>query len=502
MASIFEETKNCPKVFISYSYDSPEHEKWVLNLTNQLRSKAGIEAINDKFALQKTSDLNEIMLKGFRDSDKVVIIATRNYAQKADAETGGVDFEAKLATILARDQEQKNKLIFVKRDKDADFKKVFPFQFNDYYAIDMSNDGDFENKFKELFYKVWDKQYVDMAPVGNNPFEEPNCAKIDTLYEINNETVFEILEKSGFDPFSLNKTDFSNESIIIWPVVPRQQVNLIHYSQIEVIRVLSLLGWQTQIIIANCGQSDITPNKKDKDFRDKLELYLKKKGVNNYSISFLNQYFSPDFPEGNKILSNFVKISSALKISELSQFNIKDGTYDEKAKNEINDRTTLKYISPLFTWSASIYEATKYFENKTNSKAIIIAGRDEESQWAHVISEIDSHIGAIFIPILKQEDDTTIFQDKKPLLFSKTQLEGELGKGNMDKWLFQSFTNLAEFPNIVRSLPFCKQKNDQCENAIDGFKCLECLFPGNSCKFSDNVDKKKFINTIFSKIEP
>ncbi|MBL7967320.1 MAG: toll/interleukin-1 receptor domain-containing protein [Prolixibacteraceae bacterium] len=500
MASIFEETKNRPKVFISYSYDSPEHEQWVLDLTNQLRSKAGIDAMNDKFALQKTSDLDEIMIKGFKDSDKVIIIATRNYAQKADNEKGGVDFEAKLATLLARNPEQKNKLIFVKRDKSADFKDVFPFQFKDYYAIDMSDDSMFEPKFKELFYKVWDKQYVEIEPVGNNPFEETTYTE--TVFEINNETVFNILEKSGFDPFGLNKTDFSNESIIIWPVVPRQQVNLIHYSQIEVIRVLSLLGWKTKIIIANCGQSDIVPSRNDLDFRDKLEQHLKKKSINDFSISFLNSYFSPDFEDGNKILANFVQISSALKISQLSSFNTKDGSYDDKAQLEINERTTLKYISPLFTWSASIYEATKYFENKTNSRAIIIAGRDEESQWAHVISEIDSHIGAIFIPILKQEDDRTIFQDKKPLLFSRKQLEGELGKGNMDKWLFQSFTNLAEFPKIVHSLPFCKQKNDSCTNSTDGFKCLECLFPENTCKFSDYVDKKKFIDTIYSKIEP
>ena len=88
---------------------------------------------------------------------------------------------------------------------------------------------------------------------------------------------------------------------------------------------------------------------------------------------------------------------------------------------------------------------------------IIIAGADEKSQWAHVFTEINSSIGAIFIPVLKQEDDKTIFQDTQKLFFSKKELEDKLGAGNIDKWLLQTFVYLASFPNRISNLKSCNK---------------------------------------------
>lgn len=497
MASIFEENKTCPKVFISYSYDSQLHEKWVEELMNNLRSNAGVNAIIDKCALSNSNDLDEIMISGFRDSDKVIIILTREYAKKADSDQGGVSFETKLASIISRDPNQKSKLIFVKKDEVVKFNEVFPFQFKDYYAIDMSFSNNFDAKFEELYHKIWNQPYLKIAPIGNNPFESQSTGD----FEINSEVIYNILENNDFEPYNIIKEDLNSNSIIIWPVVPRTNLTIIHYSQIEVIRILSLLGINSIIIIANCGQSEIVPNKTDIDFKEKLETYIKKKGVSSYKINFLNSYFSSDFSDGSIILSNFVKISSALKISQLYKFNTKDNSYDSIAKSEIRDRTTLKYISPLFTWSASIYEATKYFETTNDSKAIIIAGRDEESQWSHVISEINSHIGAVFIPILKQEDDKTLYQEKKLSVFSKQQIERELGKGNIDKWLFQSFISLAEFPKNNYPLSFCKKDKNICGDIEESNRCISCLFPDDSVSLKADVDKKKFVEMIYENIQ-
>lgn len=109
-------------------------------MANQLRTDAGVNAIIDKFALNVTSDLNQIMIQGFKDSDKVVIVVTENYAKKAKELSSGVGYEMSLATILARRTDSKEKLIFIKRDN-TDFDSVFPFQFKDYYAIDFSEDS-------------------------------------------------------------------------------------------------------------------------------------------------------------------------------------------------------------------------------------------------------------------------------------------------------------------------------------------------------------------------
>jgi hypothetical protein len=477
-------------VFISYSYDTKEHENWVEQLANQLRRDAGVNAMIDKFALNQASDLDEIMTKGFEQSDKVIIVATKQYAEKSKDMKSGVSFENSLATIIAR-KENKDKLIFIKKDLNANFDEVFPFQFKDYYAIDFSETEHFEEKFKELYHKIWNKEYHIMAEIGNSPFETKNTD------EITYESVFGILKTTGFEPYNLTKEKLINKSTIIWPIVPRQQVNLIHKSQLEVVRVLSLLNWDLKVIIANCGHSQITPSKEDVEFKDKLNSCLSNKGITNVSIKFLNEYFSKDFSDGNDILSKFIKISSSLKINELTIFNTKNKTYDEIAQREINERTTLKYISPLLTWAASIYEAEKSLDQNNESKPIIVAGRDEETQWEHVFRKINSDIGAIFIPILKQEDDATIFQDKLKVIFSQKQLEDKLGKGNIDKWLFQSFVCLSEFPKIVNCKHFCAK-----ENINDCNDCLNCIFPNDTVKLPEFINKKQFADLIFPKINP
>ena len=48
-----------PKVFISYSYDTPEHKQWVSELGAKLRRK-GVEVILDQWHLRLGDDLGTI----------------------------------------------------------------------------------------------------------------------------------------------------------------------------------------------------------------------------------------------------------------------------------------------------------------------------------------------------------------------------------------------------------------------------------------------------------
>jgi hypothetical protein len=49
-----------PKVFISYSHDSQEHKKWVLDLATRLRNN-GVDAIIDQWELRAGDDLPHFM---------------------------------------------------------------------------------------------------------------------------------------------------------------------------------------------------------------------------------------------------------------------------------------------------------------------------------------------------------------------------------------------------------------------------------------------------------
>ena len=82
--------------FISYSWDSMEHQQWVIGLTNELRKK-GIVATMDLFETQQgTVNLNQMMIKNIKDSDYVVIVLTEEYAKKSNEFQGGVGFETML----------------------------------------------------------------------------------------------------------------------------------------------------------------------------------------------------------------------------------------------------------------------------------------------------------------------------------------------------------------------------------------------------------------------
>ena len=86
-----------PKVFISYSHDSPEHKQWVSELSTKLRHK-GVDAILDQWDLRLGDDPTLFMEIGVRDSDRVLVICTDSYVGKANAGEGGVGYERMIVT--------------------------------------------------------------------------------------------------------------------------------------------------------------------------------------------------------------------------------------------------------------------------------------------------------------------------------------------------------------------------------------------------------------------
>lgn len=158
--------KKNPIAFISYSWDSIEHQQWVIDLTNELRKK-GIVATMDLFETQQgTVNLNQMMIKNIKDSDYVVIVLTEEYAKKSDEFQGGVGFETMLTIPDVKDN--LNKLIFIMKHK-GDYSKVFPYHLRDIYAIDFSDESNFDEKLEELIYKIYNVPLYNMEPIGEIP---------------------------------------------------------------------------------------------------------------------------------------------------------------------------------------------------------------------------------------------------------------------------------------------------------------------------------------------
>lgn len=172
-----------PTAFVSYSWDGEEHEKWVHSLVNCLRSDgSGVEATFDKFELfDKTVNLNQMMVNALRKNDYVIVVLTENYRNRADNFQGGVGFEVEL--LLSDLRRDRDKLIFIMRHN-GDFESVFPSFLRDYYAIDFSDDKQFDKKFEELVHRIYRHNAYEKAPLGTMP----NFLNVKLQQSIDNET--------------------------------------------------------------------------------------------------------------------------------------------------------------------------------------------------------------------------------------------------------------------------------------------------------------------------
>jgi TIR domain-containing protein len=64
-----------PSVFVSYSHDSADHKRWVLEFAEELR-RNGIDPIIDAWDLMTGDDVPKFMERGVRDSGRVLMICT------------------------------------------------------------------------------------------------------------------------------------------------------------------------------------------------------------------------------------------------------------------------------------------------------------------------------------------------------------------------------------------------------------------------------------------
>ena len=159
-------SKEHPSVFISYSWDSEEHENWVTVLAAKLREN-GVDATIDKFETQsKTVNLNRMMVEKIKNSDNILLILTENYAKKADTFQGGVGYETNLLIRYIKDNP--DKIILIMRHK-GDYRKAVPFYLEGFHFIDFSHDDQFDIRFNELLHRIYQVDVIDVPKVGAKP---------------------------------------------------------------------------------------------------------------------------------------------------------------------------------------------------------------------------------------------------------------------------------------------------------------------------------------------
>ena len=156
-----------PKVFISYSHDSPEHKRWVSELGAKLRHK-GVDAILDQWDLGPGDDVTQFMERGIIDSDRVLVVCTDSYVSKANAGEGGVGYERMIVTAQLVQDLGTDKFIPVIRQ--ASGQEKTPTFLGTRVYIDFRNDSQFESEFDKLIHELHQVPVVQKPPLGKNPF--------------------------------------------------------------------------------------------------------------------------------------------------------------------------------------------------------------------------------------------------------------------------------------------------------------------------------------------
>ncbi|MBB4041138.1 hypothetical protein GGR34_002801 [Microvirga flocculans] len=173
-----------PKLFISYSWSSPEHEAWVLKFAGELRSQ-GIDVILDKWDLKPGHDANAFMESMVTDETvtKVVLVCDKKYAEKSNNRAGGAGTEAQIITPQLYAKRAQDKFVAVIREKDEAGKAYLPVYYGSRIYIDLADEANYATEFERLVRWAWDKP-VDVKPeLGKIPSflrEEDNAIKLAT----------------------------------------------------------------------------------------------------------------------------------------------------------------------------------------------------------------------------------------------------------------------------------------------------------------------------------
>jgi len=176
-------TQENPKLFVSYSWSNPEHEKWVLNLATELVEN-GLEVIFDKWGLKEGQDANAFMEKMVTDPDikKVILVCDRIYSEKADRRSGGVGTETQIISPEIYSKTDQSKFVAVLSERDENGMPYLPTYYQSRIFIDLSDNNLYASNFEQLLRWAYDKPLYVKPELGTKPsfLSDENAISLET----------------------------------------------------------------------------------------------------------------------------------------------------------------------------------------------------------------------------------------------------------------------------------------------------------------------------------
>lgn len=154
-----------PKVFVSYSWDGPEHQEWVKFLAARLRGN-GVDVTLDRWALAPGDQLPQFMETAVRENEHVLIICTPKYKEKSDARTGGVGYEGDVMTAEVLNGQTARKFVPILRQ--GQWREAAPSWLAGRFYLDFRGEPYPEAKYEELLNNLFGMR-EQAPPLGSSP---------------------------------------------------------------------------------------------------------------------------------------------------------------------------------------------------------------------------------------------------------------------------------------------------------------------------------------------
>lgn len=272
------------------------------------------------------------------------------------------------------------------------------------------------------------------------------------------------LREYGFRIESCTPECLGNGGILIWPVVLREEITIIHQAEIEVMRLMcKLYHWKVVTLISDCGKrtKDLDKSKIVR-FKNSIEKLMEKRDIPSEKIEYLSRYFDTnDASRASDILKNFIELSG-MQQKELAE--LKNKEYREEIKSSNEQLPVINYILPLLQLSVVSYLSDKEYKDK---KTLVVAGSDELKQWKYICHKTE-RLGSLLIPTLKEDKDTGCWQQEIERYLSEEQICEKLRYGNFGFWCYTMFVLLrglsdgtTELGNMFRTDCLEEWRNNQ-----------------------------------------
>ncbi|WP_082662617.1 MULTISPECIES: TIR domain-containing protein [unclassified Sphingopyxis] len=159
-----------PRAFTSYSWSSPTHEAWVLDLASRLRED-GVDVILDKWDLKPGHDSYQFMESMVTDKSvtKVMMICDKAYVEKANRRAGGVGTESQIISPELYGQGAQDKYAALMTDEDEEGNAHVPVFYKGRIFFDFRSAEKFEESYEQLLRWLVDRPQHVKPKLGSVP---------------------------------------------------------------------------------------------------------------------------------------------------------------------------------------------------------------------------------------------------------------------------------------------------------------------------------------------